>query len=291
MPALFALRSSSGDGERRERDAVLWLLACNALLPLAAYLVVTLPVNNEYKLLRVAAFPLGLLAAGPLVAALASSRAALRALGRTWLAATGLGAVALTAAGTAAYAKLASRDLPIVESALAVLPAPSDDARAEDLRRTYVWLRERTPELDAPPLLVANTIPVGPAYGSGDERHQFTTDLNLHGHEAPAFSGLALWCDRKSYLVDRHPRWEVRFSGLAQLYRDPTSWDAAHRAELDEVAGERGAVLLATERDRADNPVLGEKLARHGWHRVRDFGGVEVWARPAPLAERLADAP
>ena len=282
---------------RRERRAVLGLLACAGLLPLAMHLWVALPEGNEYKWIRLAALPLGLLAGG------GAGRLAERGGGARWLAwglggASLVGAGALTWLGGRAYTAFGRVELPLDERAAGLLHGPgAEGTEGEQARRTYLWIRERVLEADPPPVLVANPLLIGPLYGvdaeavdaEGAGGWRFTGDLNLQGHEAPAFSGTDLWCDRKSYMVERHPRWELRLSGVAQLYRDPGKWDAGHRRALEALG--RPVLLLVTDADRRDQRMIDNKLLRYGYREVHREGTRTLYAWPEDWARQVEGRP
>ncbi len=275
VPLPFALRRPNGDCVGHAR--VLGLLLVAAFVPLVLAAVIVLPYDNQYKLVRFAAVPLGILAAKGIFDAWDGGRAA-RVFGALSFLAIGVGVLANNALGFASYAAFSSVETPLVERPLFLGPrAPSGplDADARDLASAYAWLaREASGVRPAPVLIVDVAAERATAFGA----HVFTDPrANLQGHEAAPFTGIDLWCDRPSQALDPRARdWLRRVEAVARLYREPGD---VSRTDLDRMqALERPVLVLVTPIDRGYNPDVEGKLSRAGFARAFEAGGVSVFS-------------
>lgn len=276
-----------------ERRALLGLLGMHALVPLALYLFVHLPVENEYKLVRWAAVPLGLLAGAGLVGAL-RAHGAWRAVALVLAAPLAAGTVANNAHGLRAYAAFAGVDLPLVERELSLAPVPDEDVPpARDLAAAWDFLRREVAPREPDAILVLNPRAAGPPYGPPDARYAFTSPpgtSNIQGHEAPVFAGLSLWCDKPSHLVERHPDLARRLEALDQLYATEETWRSGPIGALQRA--ERPVVLLLTEADRRRVPRWGldKKVELLGFVPLYRAGEVRLYGWPVAFARSFAPA-
>lgn len=275
-------------GERRTR--VLGLLLVAAFVPLVLHVVVDLPYDNQYKLVRIAALPLGVVAGGALGALLAGP-AWRRGVGALLGLALGIGMLANQALGLRTYMSYASVDLPLTESALAVSPRHGSHPWRPGVYRA---LREVSRHERPRPALMVDA--VGdlasiPAYRTGSrpaDAHRFTEPvLNLQGHEAAAFSGLDLVCDRPSQALDaRTPGWRERLELVRRVFHEPGALAPDDRARL--VTPARPLLVLVEGPSCA---LVERKLVEAGFAPVWSApagpdGSVLAW--PRELAERIA---
>lgn len=273
-PAAFALR---GAADRR----VAGLAVTAALLPLALAALIVLPYDNQYKLVRIAAVPLGLLAAGGLFA-LWEARGARRALGALLAAALVPGALAVDGLGLASYLAFARVELPLVERPLALAPRAADGEGA-DVARAWEWLQRASRVLERP-VLVADVLGEPTTYGGV----AFSDPVqNLQGHEGAAFSGAALLCDVPSQALDaRAPELARRLALVRRVFAEPGAPEPGELA-LPELRG-RPLLVLVTARDRGYKPdVLGD-LERAGFGRAFAAPGAVVLAERERLAALAA---
>lgn len=273
LPTLIGPAGAPDRAGRRTVCAALWLLA---LLPLALYPFVRLPLDNQYKLVRLAAVPLGLLAGGGLVRAWCAGgvwRLGSVAVGAPLL----CGVVASNVLGIATYLSLARSDLAVAEGGGVLRAAPAAAApEARDLARAWVRLRDEVaPARPDLALVVDPASPVAAVASPGA--------FNLQGHEAPALTGLAVWVDRESYLVRHDPLWRPRLAVALTLFA-PGATPAARAAALvaiEAVGRPVGVVLTAP--GRAAAPGLEAVLVDAGYEVLVREGSVTIRARPTPL--------
>lgn len=289
VPAVFGLRSLAREwGPDDDRRAVLGLVGLAALATTLAALVVELPYANEYKFVRLAAFPLGIAAGAGLVALWRRGGAA-RAGAGLWGLATLVGVLPTVTLGTSAYAHLGGRDLPLVESDRRLGPAEGGDAAADDVVRAYRHLAT-DPALRAlaPALIVDVTRPVGVAFGP--ERHAFTRADNLQAHEAAAFAAVDLWVDRPSQvLAEGDPLAYRRLQAVTQLYRAPGPWTEATRRLVFE--SERPLVMLVGDAERRGrrDAEIDAGLLRFGFVPVFEAGTARLYLAPGHALPAAVD--
>jgi len=244
---------------------------------------VQLPVGNEYKFVRLAAMPLGILAgAGAMVAM--TARGPRRTLAAIWLGFVLVGLVGSNFLGVRSYLAFSRLDLAVEESSQSLMPAASPaGSRADRMVRSFAWMRRTAVRLDLEPILILNVARQSPLYGSGSV--QSRVDHEQQGNHAAVFSGVSLWCDLGTYMVKRHPQWRRRVDGLQTLYESPV-WNEAMARELRESG--RPVFVLVEREDRDRNPKLETNLLEHGFGLVRDEGGTRIFALPRDLASTMA---
>ncbi len=284
------------------RRAVVLLLAIGAFGPLVLHGLVQLPYDNQYKLVRLAAWPLGLLAGAGLVELIAAGGAR-RWLGAGLAALTAIGALANQVHGTRLYLAFARVSLPLEEGPLELLPVGgpthpwtvadihvlgAERLGGPDVAAAYAFLR-RSPAVRAanPVLLLDAFEPVGHRYGTGEAARPFVERANLQAHEAAAFAALDLWFDRPSQVLSaRAPQLERRGAAVFELLRDPAGWSEGHRVALERSG--RAAVVLVSVRDRLQTEGLESKLYRFGFAPVWRRGSASLHVFPRGFAEALA---
>ncbi|MFT5285376.1 MAG: hypothetical protein ACI8TQ_001540 [Planctomycetota bacterium] len=291
-PLLFITGAISrkGDASNGRHGRVLGLLLTAALLPLALHLFVLLPYANEYKLIRIAALPLGLLAAAGLIGMLESGGVK-RVLGGALTLILLVGLVLTNGLGFAGYLAFSKHDLPLVEEPLLIAPRAVEGAitQSNELAWIYRWMSEQGTRAEEKPVLVVNcTSDTVPTYGL-DRLARFTdTQRNLQGHEAAPFTGLELWCDRPSQVLSQlTPGWKERYSVLVRLYRGGGVLTARDQSLLFEL--DRPMLLLMTPSDRMAR--AGEDLRsvieQLGFESVKNEGSTLVFAWPVDFAKTL----
>jgi len=281
--AILAVVKLSGPGAASEsrsgKRCVVTLLACAAVLPLLVHPFVQLPVGNEYKLVRLAALPLGILAGVGAMIAL-TARGPRRVLSALWLGIVIVGSIGSNVLGVRSYLAFSRLNLAVVERPGSLTPAASPaGSRADLMSRSFAWIRRFAVTLNSEPILVLNVVRESPLYGSGSARSR--VDRELQGNEAAAFSGVSLWCDLGTYMVNRHPQWTHRLDGLRTLYDSPV-WDETLGRELRESG--RPILVLVEQEDRARNPRLEKKLLEHGFGLVHGEGSTRIFAMPRDVA-------
>jgi len=259
-------------GRLGDRRPLLALVALGALLLLAAAPLVSLPYGNEYKLVRLAALPLGLLAGAGLGDAWRRGGTA-RALGATWAAVLAAGALADLGLTARAYLDLAAVDAPLEEDAGVLLPAPGGSAAADERRAAYAFLRSDERVRAVAPALLVDAFHLAPVdHGPPPGRPLRETTFNLQGHPAAAFSALDLVADRPS---QANPKTR-RLARRVEL--------AARALGPDPEAGRRALAELVTER-RPGVALLALVGPLERAHRVlRRFGATALFAWPAGFA-------
>ncbi|MDF1797540.1 MAG: hypothetical protein P1V81_00035 [Planctomycetota bacterium] len=239
------------------------LLIVAAALSLVVAAFVVFPEDNQYKFVRLAAFPLAILAAGGLGVLFAARD--LTARGFAFAAALFLvvGATTSTWWGGRAYAAWSQVEVPLVEADGVLLPGGDGDLAAgfAELRRAL----GRMPAGTRPVLLVGlgergsrSLMDLEQPISIDDatfetwtyDGHRFRGAHNLQGHEAAAFSGMSLFTDERSYLVDADPAWKERMQALEQL-----------------AVGQGPSALLARRLEQLERPafVLHEGQLGSGW--------------------------
>ncbi len=270
-----------------------WAQLCiAALVPLTLAPLVELPYSNEYKLIRLSAVPLAILAAGGLALALERG-GMLRWVGRLTILVLGVGSLASAGLGLRSYAAFARIELPLSEQGGVLLPIAEPGSApnpAQDLARAYAWLQRTTSQASLGPVLIANT-PGGQteAFGSAASPHRFTlpgVGRNLQGHEAPVFAGLDLYADRPSQVLsDSTPMLRERLIDLAGLYGDPSPWPAPAVQRLKQL--QRDVLVLITAADRNYLGDVEGNLTALGFQEVFGSNEVRILAFPAEFAASL----
>ena len=289
LPALFlrgVTKTSEPEVAVGQRRA-LGLLFTAALVPLAMHLAIALPYDNQYKFLRIAALPLGLLAAGGLGVLVERGRAS-RLLGIGLGLIVFVGVLVSNGLGFASYYSLSARDVPLSEEPLALFPEAEQDVggTAAELASLYRWLAEFQKVEDIHPVLIVNTTAdSAPLYGT-PASYAFTDPLrNLQGHEAAPFTGLPLWCDRPSQvLAAETPGWEDRIRVIWQLYRESGELESSEVHLLLSGTGPPRLLLVSSD-DRRVKPGLDAAVEALGFQEVRRVGGSSVYAWPEFFAE------
>lgn len=285
--------TSSGGSEPARNLKPAWAQLCSAaLLPLLLAPMIELPYSNEYKLIRLGAVPLSILAVGGLALALERG-GPLRWVGRLTMVVLGVGSIATAGLGVRSYAAFARMELPLVEQGGLLLPLAepaSTQNPARDLARAYAWLQRATSQASLGPVLIANT-PGGQteAFGSASSPHRFTlpgVGRNLQGHEAPVFTGLDLYADRPSQVLsDKTPMLRERLIDLAGLYGDPSPWPAPAVQRLKQL--QRDVLVLITAADRKYRGDVEGNLTALGFQAVFGLNEVAILAYPAEFAKSL----
>ncbi len=288
VPALVLLvrKSSAANIEEDARRRALGLLALASALPLVLHLVVVLPYDNQYKLIRLAAIPLALLAAGGLVELFAHGKWA-RFAGRVLLALLLVGGGVGNGLGFASYYALSNQDLPLAEEPLAIYPqaSPSQSGEPFELESLYRWLSELRLSGRNDAVLIVNCLrDTAPVYGPG--AHAFTNPtLNLQGHEAAPFTGMSLFVDRPSQvLAQATPGWEARMRVLWLLY---LGGGELSPAKVELLHGTGPGLLLITSSDRNAHPRIDSIVEAAGYEEVKRVGASSVFAWPRSLAAEL----
>lgn len=281
--ALFGLvQGVPGAGWRggEPRRAVLVLLAVAALGPLVLHGLVILPYDNQYKLVRLAAIPVGMLAGAGCVGWFVRGRAA-----RVAAVVCGGSLLALAAAnewrGGRAYLAFARVEAPLVEEPLSLSPGPATSASA-DLAAAYRFLRTESRLREHRPVLLLDAFE-STGYGYGEPPRAFVTPDNLQGHEAAVFAAMDLYFDRPSQVLDaRTPGLAARRTGATQLLRDRSDWSPEHRRALWELG--RPVVVLLGPRDVDRLPSVVHRLRSSGFAQLWSEGSVALYIYPAELA-------
>ena len=266
------------------------LLLTAGLLPLAMHLLVLLPYANEYKLIRIAALPLGLLAAASLVN-LIESGGWQRLLGGALALSLLWGTALSNGLGFASYLGFAKIELPLAEEPMHLFPRVEAGANAQsnELATLYRWLANSGEWRGQRPILIVNC-PSESAPLYGERRPTAFTDplRNLQGHEAAPFTGLQLWCDRPSQVLSQStPGWEERYRLLFHLYAGGGMLSEAEQNLLLEE--NRPMLLLMTPQDRRAHrgEALRGVIESLGFQSAKKEGRTEVFAWPAAFAESL----
>jgi hypothetical protein len=264
--------------------------------------LVELPYDNQYKLVRLAAFPLGLLAGAGLVELIAAGGAR-RWCGGVLALLLVVGASANQVHGARAYLAFARVALPLEEGPLELQPVggPTDpwavsrvpvlgaeQRGGPDVAAAYRVLRRSPAVRAANPMLLLDAFePVGHAYGERENAQPFVGRANLQAHEAAAFAALDLWFDRPSQVLSaRAPQLERRGASVHELLRDPALWSEPNREALYRAG--RPAIVLVSVRDRLRNPGIDSKLHRFGFTAVWRRGSASLHAYPQAFGEVLA---
>jgi hypothetical protein len=233
---LFIRRGSAG--EEKPRRTVLLLLSVAAGLSLALAMFVVLPEDNQYKFVRTAQVSLSLLAAGGLGELWnwrGAGRGLARAAGASLLAVLTIGGIATTVLGIGSYAAWSRVPMPLSESAAGLAPIQPQGAVESDLTRAMAWLRSASKQLDGERgrgvLLLLPPAPQAPGPDYGGIR--YSNRFNLQGHEGAAFSGLSLFVDRASYLVESDPRWAPRLELVRAFFEGDPAAAQGIRETLD----------------------------------------------------------
>lgn len=206
----------------------LLLLTVAAALSLVVASLVVFPEDNQYKFVRIAAFPLAILAAGGLGVLFAARD--LTARGFAFAAALFLVVGAATSGwwGGRAYAAWSQVEVPLVEADGVLLPGGD-----EPLALALAELRRLAADFDsgARPVLLVDPVDAPSRTAAFEDAlgirwiptwtysgHRFRGAHNLQGHEAAAFSGMSIFADTGSYLVDADPDWPERMAALDAFF-------------------------------------------------------------------------
>ncbi|MHC4377877.1 MAG: hypothetical protein ACYS26_14860 [Planctomycetota bacterium] len=287
--------------EERPNRSLTLFLGSQALAFAGAALVLQLPYENQYKFVRLAAVPLGLLSGLGLVDAW-NRGGPLRGVAGAYGLFLCAGIALSQAFGVQAYRHLARFELPLVETAGALAPKPEPRSAAQvELAELYARLRDNR-ELHAEgPLLMVDVLDPegGPWWGSSVDSGRpwkFTQAGNLQGHEAAAFSGLDLFVDRPSQaLLADQARRDLRagiLQGLTAEVRIPGLLEDQLRALERPVLlliNARQVEALAARVPRA--PIdLHERLEQFGFTRLQRSRHHGLYAWPPAFGERAAAA-
>jgi len=264
------------------QTAVLVLLGLGALGPLLLHGLIQLPYDNQYKLVRIAALPLGMLA-GVGVVELLAQRGFARAAG----AALGVALLGLAAAnewrGARAYLAFARVDAPLIERPLEILPTPPATGPGVDIAAAYQFLRRSAGLRARDPVLVLDAFESA-GYGFGNPPRSFIAPDNLQGHEAPAFAAIDLWFDRPSQVLDARTRLlDDRRVGAVEILRHRGNFAPETRAALYGLG--RPVVVLVGARDRDRVPRIEHKLRSAGFGPLWRQGTAELYVYPLELAD------
>ena len=214
-----------GDDAHAGRDTAGLLLVVASAVCLAVAALLVFPEDNQYKFVRLAAVPLAVLAAGGLGRLCAARDLLPRGAGLAAVLALVLACGASTWWGARHYAAWSRVDVPLSEAGGQLLPAGDGD-----LARAFAELRRLADQVEGSPLvglgrpLLLVQLADRGEHPSGRpldlwsyDGHRFRGPYNLQGHEAAAFSGMALYADARSYLVDADPAWPTRQQALHEL--------------------------------------------------------------------------
>lgn len=219
LPTLLLLRRSTSRTEG-DRDAIAHLIQ-NAVLLMVLGVVLHFAVNSEYKLVRMAAPLLGVLAAGGVTLALGRLNAVAFALAAAVLIAP---FVPTNAIAWNAYRWHARADLPFtsVDGRIVL------DAGAHPIATAYEWLRTQTPQ-DA--VVLAHPMNVDPAH---PDRGRVHFAGMLHGDEVPVLAHRPVYSDNVYYMTDYEPDLQLRHQLIGNLYsgRVPNQADVELLSEL-----------------------------------------------------------
>ncbi|QDU68763.1 DUF2298 domain-containing protein [Engelhardtia mirabilis] len=289
-PALIGYRSLRREIEPMDaRRASLGLVALACVAFVAAALFVELPYANEYKFVRLAAFPTGILAAAGLAHGWRRGGAA-RVVAGAWILLGLAGAIPNLILGTSAYAHLAGQDLPLIEADRRLSPAGGGAPGADDVVAAYDFLATDPGLRALAPALIADVARErGEAFGA--QAHAFTRADNLQAHEAAAFAAVDLWVDRPSQVLDAgDPTAARRMQAVSQLYRAAAPWDEATRKLVFESG--RPLVMLVGEAERRARPAIDADLERSGFRLVFESGSARLYLSPGhELPRSEADLP
>ena len=297
--ALIGIATRLG-AERPSRSLTLFL-GSQVLAFAGAALVLQLPYENQYKFVRLAAVPLGLLSGLGLVDAW-NRGGLLRGVAGAYGLFLCMGVLLSQAFGVQAYRHLARYELPLIETAGALAPKPEPRSAAQmELADLYARLRDNDALRAEQPLLMVDVLDPegGPWWGSstgGERPWKYTQASNLQGHEAAAFSGLDLFVDRPSQalLADQAGR-DLRvgiLQGLTAEVRIPGLLEDQLRAidrPLLVLIHARQVKALAARVPRAPIDLHG-RLEQFGFTELErsPYHGLYAW--PPDFGERAAAA-
>lgn len=286
--------------DRANRSVTLFL-GSQALAFVGAAVVLQLPYENQYKFVRLAAVPLGLLCGLGLLDAW-NRGGVLRGVAGSFSAFLLAGVVLAQVFGVQAYRHLAAFELPLLEAPGELAPLPEPRALGQvELAELYARLRVNRALQGERPLLMVDVLDAegGPWWGTsldGGRPWKFTQGSNLQGHEAAAFSGLDLFVDRPSQaLLAGQDRRDLRFAilqGLTAEVQVPALLADQLRAvdrPLLLLTSPRQSKALAARVPRA--PIdLHERLVQFGFTAIElgEFHGLYAW--PPAFAERAVAA-
>lgn len=219
LPTLLLLRRGAArtDGDR---DAIAHLIQ-NAVLLMVLGVVLRFAVNSEYKLVRMAAPLLGVLAAGGITLALGRLSTLGFALAGALLIAP---FVPTNAIAWNAYRWHARADLPFTSVGDRIVL----DAGAHPIANAYEWIRTKTPH-DA--IVLARPLNVDPAH---PDRGRVHFAGMLHGDEVPVLTHRPVYSDNVYYMTDYEPDLQLRHQLIGNLYsgRVPNQADVELLSEL-----------------------------------------------------------
>ena len=303
LAPLLALAFAGGlrlrDHERLHvQRALLLATATLALVLVGCAAFVALPYANEYKFVRLAALPLGVLAARGVLLGF-SRGGALRAGALALLGLVAVGSAANTWLGLRAYASLAQVDLPLTERAEGLGPVPAEQgAWASDgatRAAAYGFLSSDPRVREANPVLLTRTVGgLQPRYAAprvrgepplADGSYGFSGASNLQAHEAPTFAALDAFVDRPSQVLAGAGReYEERVAFVGQVF-GAGDWGQGLFARLEALG--RPVIVLAGELERSQRTDLPRRLEQFGFRLVWQEGGALLYAWPAEFAERF----
>jgi len=232
--------------------------------------VVVLPEHNEYKFVRTAALFLAPLAAGaPFV--LWARGGGLRLAGGLLAVLFVIGATTGSYLGGRSYA--AWSHVPMALSEAGGRLTPTGDSAVS---RAMVELQTLSAASSARPVLVAE-LPGNQAPGWDFGGMRFDGGFNLQGHAAAAFSGAALFCDRRSYIVDADPAWPMRLGIVRALFEGRAGAGLALKRALEAPGlAKRPHYLLSVS-----GPLPATVRSELGWDELWSSGDVRIYA-PKP---------
>jgi hypothetical protein len=292
--ALIAVAARSGAA--REGRSLTLFLGSQALAFVGAAVVLELPYDNQYKFVRLAAVPLGMLSGLGLLDAW-RRRGPLRAVAGGFAAFVAIGVLLAQVFGAVAY-----RHLALIETAGALAPRPEPRAAAQvELAELYARLRANRALQAEQPLLMVDVLDPegGPWWGTsldGGRPWKFTQANNLQGHEAAAFSGFDLFVDRPSQaLLAGQARRDLR-AGILQGLTAEVQLPGVLEDQLRAV--ERPILLLTTPRQEAAlrarvprAPIdLRERLVQFGFAPLEVGEHHALYAWPPTWAEQARAA-
>lgn len=194
---------TSGEKEAEEKTdnanrirAIQLATACLVLIAMA--LLLSLPMENEYKIIRLLIFPAGVLA-GP-AASLFLQRLRLPKAVAALLVVAAI--VPNSVIAVVIYANAMEAQVPLDDKRLQ-LSVTSDDSEKQ---AAYAFLRERTPE-DA--IVVVDA-----------KDHESAMGGKMQGDEVPALARRVLYAGHRFYLTENHAGLADRLERVARLYLD-----------------------------------------------------------------------
>lgn len=291
VPAGFGLWTLLREIDRDDpRRAVLWLTVFAVVANGLVAALAVLPYANEYKFVRIGAFPLGLLAAAGVWRGGGWST---RSIGVACAVPLLIGAWVTNGVGSRAYLALAARDLPLEESAGRLLPSAGSLPSAGDTRAVYEWLSsDPTVRAARPVLLLDLSGPTGERFGVDEASgggFSFTSAQNLQAHEAAAFGAVDLFVDRPSQVLAGGDAIGVlRRDVVERLFSDPQDWNDASLRPLFE--SERPLLVWVGPQQRRRHRGFSTALEQRGFEKVHEAGEIQLFVAAGPGYERWRGA-